>query len=129
MSKEYIDKNEAHLILERLDEYYSVLESIAEKSIPPRSRFDVEELQDNLKAIKDQIKSDAKIGALSRCKEPHTRLEEMFLAPTLRKASANFHLKINSNPNTTDWPSAIYAINTEFSYSIFNMRQLLDESQ
>ncbi|WP_458372235.1 hypothetical protein [Pseudomonas lactis] len=130
MPTETIDLVEARTMadeIRRLYEHLDVLmrEAGGRKSFSPD---EIASLQSRLKSIKEEIKTAAKHGTMSRRKQAQTRLEEMYFGPGLRAASANFRLAVNANPASDKWVRELYDPAGDLSYTLHNLEaHILDE--
>lgn len=132
MPTETIDLVEARKMADEIRRLHDQLEALMReggvgKSLSPN---ETASLQSRLKSIKEEIKTAAKHGTMSRRKQAQTRLEEMYFGPGLRSASANFRLAVNANPTSDKWVRELYDPAGDLSFTLHNLEaHILDEEQ
>lgn len=79
----------------------------------------IEDLQNRLKALKEKIKNDAQLAYKATKDEASPSIAGAIIEPALRQASANFTMRSNTKPFTSQWTNGLYDLQTELSYHRF----------
>lgn len=88
----------------------------------------VADLQNRLKTLKEKIKNDAKLAYQTTKEEDPSSVGRAIIEPALRQASANFTMRSNTKPFTTQWTNGLYDLQTELSYHRFMLEGHVENS-
>lgn len=85
-----------------------IMDLIGEKSTV--STAEKAHLQELLAALKQDIKTAAKQGTISKTQRQQSQIESAYFEPAVRSAAANFTVATNSHPIASDWLSCLYGL-------------------
>jgi hypothetical protein len=82
---------------------------------PSITQDEKEDLQADLKALKERLRQSAKTGTVNGEKRTQNKIERAYFARAVLQASANLRIAVNSHPVRSNWVSALYSIRIDIT--------------
>ena len=96
------------------DEIDSMLDRIGDKRFIPRE--EVEQLREDLKALKARLKTATKQPA-------RNETERLFLLPAVQTASANLLVSVGSHPVKSHWFGNLYDVRDDINHLLHQLEE------
>lgn len=85
--------------------------------------FEIGELKDLYRSLKEDVKDASKCGKVSPRREAQTEWERYYFAPAMMKAANALRARHNTNPITSNWIGSLLDAQTEFSYYLHQLKK------
>lgn len=110
------------LALRRYEELLNeIVDAIGDRT--SMSPFEKADLQNKLSSVKEEIKSAAIRNKVRADRGPQTPMERHYFEPAVRGASANFRVKTNSNPITSNWIACLSSVRIDISHFLYQLEK------
>ncbi|GAA3928705.1 hypothetical protein [Luteimonas lutimaris] len=104
-----------------------LMNKIGDRRAIPRD--EVEQLQDELAAIRSRLDRGAKYGTVDGAKRAQSPIESAYFAGAVFQAKANLGIRVNSHPIQSGWIGRLIGASADIGMPLANLRDVLSNAE